>query len=992
MSEPHVVNAFLNLYLEENLGGPARLVDHYQALFPGHEALIADLFERCRRQSDGEAIDSRIGQFQIMREIGRGGQGVVYLAEDTRLKRPVALKILTGLRAMTPNALDRLLREARIASRLDHPGICAVYEASVDAGIPYIAMQYVQGTSLAKRIATTGRCVSPGASKLPSSVVTFDDSMVNQPAKPASSSDASPLDRKELGRVVGTFEKVARALHAAHEVGIVHRDIKPGNIMIATGTEEPVLLDFGLAQDDSGEAGPPLTQTGDLFGTPAYMSPEQITGRRVRIDRRSDVYSLGVTLYECLTMRRPFEAPTRESLYQAILSKEPERARKLNRQIPSDLEVVLQCAMSKDRDKRYQTAADFAEDLRRVRDGEPILAKKVRLAGRAWRWSKRRPAAAALVCALALGIPAMSGLCVWYWTHRDDVKAQERARREELLEDALEAGFYELHEGSTDQAVVAFEKGLSLDPASAEAVVGLALARSKRPSPEAFQAALEVINQGERSVAAPGVFAHAKADILTNLGRDAEAAAAWASAPKMEGPLMWFLEGTRAIETGHGIGQDNSKAQPVFREAAEHLTRAVSGSPRARRAYHFQLAHALGHCRPAERNSALAIADVLAGLWPTSPRTWRWIGHVLEDVDPDRSLAACREATRLDFGWADSHVNLGRAFARQGKIPDAMAEYEQAIRLDARSGRARAHLGYAFAQQGKQEEAIAEYQKAIALDPKDPWTRLSLGAELAKQGKRDEAIPQYEEAMKLDRNDARAPALLGVILANQGKHEEAERLFRAAIALNPETARTHTNLGIALWKQGKNEAAMEEYRKAIGLDPKEATAHANLGSMLANQGKDEEGMKHLREAILIEPNYVLAHTSLGTALSKLGRLEDAETEYRRAIGFDPRYVPAQVNLGFMFARQGKLKEAIAKLGEVIQLEPDHFWAHRGLADALYQHGDLVEAVAMQEQALRLMKGKDVNGASVVDMENALSLYRDALEAAESKPSMPESRK
>lgn len=153
--------------------------------------------------------------------------------------------------------------------------------------------------------------------------MSFDDEDEETKPKPQpySKNSASSVDRPELGRIIAAFEKIAISMHAAHEIGIIHRDIKPGNIML-TSDLQPILLDFGLAHDDSDDAGPSLTQTGDLFGTPAYMSPERITGQRVVLDRRSDIYSLGITLYECLTGKRPFEAPTRESLYQAIMSRE----------------------------------------------------------------------------------------------------------------------------------------------------------------------------------------------------------------------------------------------------------------------------------------------------------------------------------------------------------------------------------------------------------------------------------------------------------------------------------------------------------------------------------------------------------------------------------------------------------------------------------------------------------------------------------------------
>jgi hypothetical protein len=229
------------------------------------------------------------------------------------------------------------------------------------------------------------------------------------PPRPGVRPSSGPGTREEIDRLVHLVEKATRAVHAAHDQGLIHRDVKPGNIMV-TREGEPVILDFGLARDEDG-TGASITQTGALMGTPAYMSPEQIAAQRIRLDRRTDVYSMGVTLYEALTLRLPFAASSRDSLYQKILVSDPENARKLNPAIPVDLKVVLDKSMEKDRERRYPTAEGFAEDLRRVRMREPIQARPASLATRIHRWVQRNPGVAVPVlgaAAMAVVLPPLA--------------------------------------------------------------------------------------------------------------------------------------------------------------------------------------------------------------------------------------------------------------------------------------------------------------------------------------------------------------------------------------------------------------------------------------------------------------------------------------------------------------------------------------------------------------------------------------------------------
>jgi len=334
----------------------------------------------------------QIGPYRLLRELGHGGQGTVYLAEDTRLPRHVALKILSPYFVASEEMRARFRREAEAAARLEHPGICTVYEAHLEGDTPWIAMRFVEGESLAARIARERGPVERGVPRR-----TRSTTGVRVPPSPGSDASAPSL-RSEVAQILLVFEKAARALHAAHEAGLLHRDIKPANLMV-TESGDPVLLDFGLAHVDDGSG---ITRTGQLMGTPTYMAPEQLSAGRVRADARADIYALAATLYECLTLRPPYTAPTLEKLFHRILFAQPEPAARYNPFVPRDLGVVLDTALEKDRDRRYRTALDFAEDLRRVRTLEPILARPPGAGLRVRRWARKNPLLAGSLLALFL--------------------------------------------------------------------------------------------------------------------------------------------------------------------------------------------------------------------------------------------------------------------------------------------------------------------------------------------------------------------------------------------------------------------------------------------------------------------------------------------------------------------------------------------------------------------------------------------------------------
>ena len=352
------------------------------------DGLITDLTERATlapfwRESGG--AEDCFAQYRPLRIVGSGGQGTVYLAEDTQLGRRVALKVLPAPPGRPNFVSERFRREALIASRLDHPGICTIYEVGEFDRHPFIAMQYVEGETIDAMIRSERDELDGESEDGRSRVVRRLE-----------------MSHAEIMRRLRLVERVARCVEHAHEEGVIHRDLKPANIVVEAG-EHPVILDFGLARDATSGLST-LTRSGEIMGTPAYMAPEQIVQNETPAGREADVYALGVTLFELLTLRRPFEAPTRDGLYHAILSEPPAAARSLNPAVSRDLEIVLQTALEKDLDRRYRTARDLADEIRRILDGRPIAARRPGVLTRSRRWVGRNRMGAGLVLLVSLGL------------------------------------------------------------------------------------------------------------------------------------------------------------------------------------------------------------------------------------------------------------------------------------------------------------------------------------------------------------------------------------------------------------------------------------------------------------------------------------------------------------------------------------------------------------------------------------------------------------
>lgn len=445
-------------------------IEEYAARYPQIAAIVREVFPALQATPAGAApLDAAdelppgelpaaavLGDYRLIREIGRGGMGVVYQAEQISLCRSVALKVLSFAAVLDSRRLQRFKNEAHAAAQLHHTNIVPVFAVGCERGVHYYAMQFIEGQPLSAVVRELRRLAGLDVPERPvwsgsvSDATERTASACSGPADEVSSglsaaagqlaarstsgllgtvnSENTARGRSYFRSVVNLAVQAAEALQYAHERGVIHRDVKPSNLLLDTDGRLWV-TDFGLAimQTDPG-----LTLTGDLLGTIRYMSPEQAQAKRVPIDHRTDIYSLGVTLYELLTLTPAFPSSDRHMLLRQIASEEPRPLRRLDPTIPGELETIVGKAIAKNPGDRYGTAQELADDLRRFLEDKPILAKPPGLLERAAKWSRRhRSLVATAVVLLIMSVAGLSVSTILIARERANaMREREKAMRE----------------------------------------------------------------------------------------------------------------------------------------------------------------------------------------------------------------------------------------------------------------------------------------------------------------------------------------------------------------------------------------------------------------------------------------------------------------------------------------------------------------------------------------------------------------------------------
>jgi non-specific serine/threonine protein kinase/serine/threonine-protein kinase len=826
--------------------------------------------------------------YEILGELGHGGMGVVYRARHLGLKRVVALKMIRAGAQAGAEELARFRAEARFQASVHHPHIVQIFEIGEAAGLPYFALEYVDGTSLDKRLA--GR---------------------PQPARSAAQ----------------LIETLARTIHHAHAKGLVHRDLKPGNILLASDAT-PKVGDFGLAKRLEGEAG--RTQTGAVVGTPSYMAPEQAWGRVKAIGPAADIYALGGILYELLTGRPPFLGASAVDTVLQVRHQEPVPPRHWLANVPRDLETICLKCLRKEPGQRYSSAEALADDLRRFLEGKPVVARPVSLLVRAVRWARRRPAVAALLLALALVVSgSVAGLTVlWLRAERNSTRAQDAEADSQAAMNFLTKEILGVSQVEVKGAGVTL--GQAVD-AAAPKITEVFADRPKAEAPVRQAVGLIYHRMGNYTQAEPHL--RRAADLYReHLG--AEHLDTLTAANHL---ALLLLDCGKLAE-----------AEPLFRRNLEAYRRIRGADDPETLPSANNLAlvlHKLGRLDEAQslfEQTLEARRRILGPDHPDTLTTANNLAALLQNRGKwDEATALLRdnlEHFRRRLGNDHSHTltavnNLASLLMEQGKLAEAEPLLGQNLEVLRRiSGpehpttlKAVNNLGMLLFDRHNLAEA-------------EPLLRQNL------EDRRRILGPDHSDTLTSENN-------LALVFQAQGQFQKAEALFRQSLescrrTLGPEhfaTLRTMNNLSGVLQDQGKLAEAESLQRQLLecsrhALSPEHPYSLAiasNLASLFVTLNKLAEAEMLLRECCetyrrTLGPehrNTLRATNNLAVVLYRQGKLAESETLFREALQGRRKLLPeghpdianSLDGLGGLLFKRGKAAEAEPLLRECLAI-------------------------------------------------------------------------